>query len=580
MKIAFITAGAAGMYCGSCMKDNTLAAALGRLGHDALLIPTYTPIRTDEDDVSQQRVFFGGINVYLQQKSGLFRHTPLALRPAARHSPAAALGVAVRAEDADRSLGELTVSMLQGRDGKQRKEVRKLVDWLANDFRPDVVHPDQRAAVRARARVEGGWTGRSSGPSRGTTSSSKRCLRTTGPRCIELIRKNCESVEGYIATSRYYADFMAGYLGLPRERMHVVYPGINLKGHGGPREFRERPPYTIGYFARICPEKGFHNIVEAFSHPRQTPGAPACRLRVSGWLGENYRPYFDEQLLQSCGRRARRARSSMSTARRTRTRCGSSSRIDVLSVPTIYREPKGIYVLEALANGVPVVQPRHGAFPELIEATGGGLLVEPGRPGGTARKDCAGCSKTDLRRRLGEDGQEGGLRPVHGRDDGPGDRGGARPVSSSAGRPRILPRRSRREPAVPHHRRIEFGDTDMAGIAHFANFFRYMEAAETEFLRSHGLTVSWREGSERFGFPRVSVACDFQRPVRFEDVLDIAVTVEEVGRKSVRYRFDFSRDGKEIAVGRITAVYCRATPDHGFESAEIPPAIRDKLAGE
>src|SRR5215510_8444342 len=76
MKIAFITSGAAGMYCGSCMKDNTLVAALTALGHDALLIPTYTPIRTDEEDVSQKRVFFGGINVYLQQKLGLFRHTP------------------------------------------------------------------------------------------------------------------------------------------------------------------------------------------------------------------------------------------------------------------------------------------------------------------------------------------------------------------------------------------------------------------------------------------------------------------------------------------------------------------------
>src|SRR5437762_1513939 len=76
MKIVYITAGAAGMYCGSCMHDNTLVAALHQLGHDAILLPTYTPLRTDEEDISQQRVFFGGINVYLQQKSGLFRHTP------------------------------------------------------------------------------------------------------------------------------------------------------------------------------------------------------------------------------------------------------------------------------------------------------------------------------------------------------------------------------------------------------------------------------------------------------------------------------------------------------------------------
>jgi acyl-CoA thioester hydrolase len=128
-------------------------------------------------------------------------------------------------------------------------------------------------------------------------------------------------------------------------------------------------------------------------------------------------------------------------------------------------------------------------------------------------------------------------------------------------------------------RRVEFGDTDMAGIAHFSNFFRYMEVAETDFLLARGLSVAWEAGGQRFGFPRVSVACDFKRPVRFRDVLDIAVTVEELGRKSVRYRFDFSYKGQEVAVGRITAVCCRTTPDHGIESIEIPAEVREKLAG-
>lgn len=126
-------------------------------------------------------------------------------------------------------------------------------------------------------------------------------------------------------------------------------------------------------------------------------------------------------------------------------------------------------------------------------------------------------------------------------------------------------------------RRVEFGDTDMAGIMHFANFFRFMEAAETEFLRGLGFSVSWQDGEERRGFPRVSASCDFKSPARFEDVLDIAVTVEEVGRKSVRYRFEFTREGREIAVGRITSVYCRSASDHQFESKEIPDEIRHKL---
>ncbi|WP_020471667.1 acyl-CoA thioesterase [Zavarzinella formosa] len=129
-------------------------------------------------------------------------------------------------------------------------------------------------------------------------------------------------------------------------------------------------------------------------------------------------------------------------------------------------------------------------------------------------------------------------------------------------------------------KRVEFGDTDMAGIAHFSNFFRYMEIAETDFLHARGLSVSGVFNGLKIGFPRVAVACDFMRPARFEDVLDIDVTIEEIGRKSIRYRFNFSRDGKELAVGRITAVCCRTTADHGMESMEIPEDMRRRLEGK
>lgn len=125
-------------------------------------------------------------------------------------------------------------------------------------------------------------------------------------------------------------------------------------------------------------------------------------------------------------------------------------------------------------------------------------------------------------------------------------------------------------------RRVEFGDTDMAGIMHFANFFRFMEAAETAFLRARGLSVSWDETGERLGFPRVSAACDFTSPAKFEDVLAVAVTIERIGGRSVSYRFDFTRDSAAIAVGHITCVYCRKTAG-GIESLDIPADLRAKL---
>ena len=109
-------------------------------------------------------------------------------------------------------------------------------------------------------------------------------------------------------------------------------------------------------------------------------------------------------------------------------------------------------------------------------------------------------------------------------------------------------------------RRIEFADTDMAGIVHFANFFRFMEAAEVEFLRSRGLSVSMPWDGGRIGFPRVAASCDFVRPVTFQDVVDVAVSIVKIGRKSVTYGFEFRKDGDVLAEGQVSSVCCRVGP--------------------
>jgi glycosyltransferase involved in cell wall biosynthesis len=384
MKIAYITAGAAGMYCGSCMHDNTLVSALHALGHDALLIPTYTPIRTDEEDVSQKRIFLGGINVYLQQKLALFRHTPWILDRLwdARSLLRWVSRFAVKTDAEE--LGALTISMLKGEHGYQRKEIAKLVHWLANDVRPDIVHLTNVLLsgivheIKAHLRV----------PVLGMLQGDDVFLEALPPevrdQALELIRAHCREMDGFVATCGYYADFMAKYLQIPREKVDVVYPGLNLQGHGGLQPARDGTSFTVGYFARICPEKGLHLLAQAFRLLAQMPGQGKCLLRVSGWLGANQQSYFDDIQKQvrswglgDCFEHV--------PAPDHASKVRFMQDIDVLSVPTTYREPKGLYVLEALANGVPVVQPRHGSFPELLAATGGGLLVEPGDAADLAR---------------------------------------------------------------------------------------------------------------------------------------------------------------------------------------------------
>ncbi len=407
MRMVYITAGAGGMFCGSCLHDNTLVATLIAQGHDALLVPTYTPIRTDEPDVSQKRIFFGGINVYLEQYIPLFRHTPRLidrlfnsrglLRWAGRFA------AKTRAED----LGDLTVSMLKGEHGHQAKELTQLVDWLHAEVRPEIVNLTNVLLsglvheLKRRLRV----------PVLATLQGDDIFLEAlpqeSRERALQLIRDHCREIDGFIATSLYYADFMAEYLSIPRDKIHVVYPGLNLAGHGqlsGGRQPPERP-LTIGYFARICPEKGLHILADAFQMLKTMPDAPPCRLRVSGWLGDNHRPFFNDIQLRmnECGL-ADSFEYVESPDHLTKVQFLQS--LDVLSVPTVYREPKGLYVLEALANGVPVVQPRHGSFPELIEKTGGGLLVNPEDPEDLARGLKQLLVNADLRRELGQKGKE------------------------------------------------------------------------------------------------------------------------------------------------------------------------------
>jgi glycosyltransferase involved in cell wall biosynthesis len=404
MKIAYITAGAAGMYCGSCMRDNTLVNALNHLGHDALLVPTYTPIRTDEEDASDKHLFFGGINVYLQQKYSLFRYTPwffdalLNLRPLLRWVSRFAGGT--RAED----LGALTQSMLEGEHGHQKKEIAKLVRWLADDLRPELVNLTN-ALLCGFVR-----TFKQHHPTpvlvslQGDDIFTESLPEPYKSRCLALIRERARDIDGFLATSSYYADFMAGYFAVPREKIHVVLPGLNLRGHGGPRPPRDGEPFTVGYFARICPEKGFHKIIDAFLALRQLPDTAGVRLRVSGWLGDHQKAFFQTQVkkLEAAGL-ANDFEHVDCPDHASKVRFFQT--IDVLSVPTVYREPKGLYVLEALANGVPVVQPAHGSFPELVEITGGGLLARPDDAADLARQIHVLLHDPAQRRERGERGK-------------------------------------------------------------------------------------------------------------------------------------------------------------------------------
>ena len=424
LKIVYLTSGAGGMFCGSCMNDNALARALIALGHDVQLISLYTPIRTDVQDVSSSRIFFGGINMYLQQKVPLFRwlprwmdrvlDQPWLVRWATGH------GVSTTAKE----LGALAVSVLRGSEGFQKKEVERLVEWLAADGHPDVIHLSNILTagcvplLRQRMKV----------PVVVTLQGDDIFLRDLPEpyqsQALAEIRKLVPHVAGFVVNSQFYANFMAEYLSIPQDKFHIVPLGVETAEFGaGDREqgtgdrgeesgVRSQREPTIGYLARLAPEKGLHVLAEAFILLRKMPGMENVRLRIAGWLGSQNRKYAEEAFAKLRESGLEGAFTYVGEVNH-QEKIDFLRSVDVLAVPTTYKEPKGIFVLEALASGVPVVQPEHGSFPETLAELGGGLLHRPEDPQHLAQRLHELLSDAALRGRLGKSGQAA----VHARRD-------------------------------------------------------------------------------------------------------------------------------------------------------------------
>jgi len=403
MRVASLIAGAGGMYCGSCLRDNRLASVLLRQGRDVVLLPLYTPIRTDEHDVSAKRVYYGGLSVYLQQRSALFRRTPR-LIDRLWDAPALLRGLgrfAARTKSSE--LGAMTVSILWAERGAQVKELHKLVDGLGA-VEPSLIQvPNLMFAgvgryLREALRV----------PVLCSLAGEDIFLDSLPEphrsEAFQLIREAAVAVDGFIAPTRYYAAHAAEHFGLDGERVHYVPMGVAVDEALGGAAAAE--PFTIGYLARLCPEKGLGQLCDAFAALRAA--GRECRLRIAGYLGEGDRPFWRHTRRMLEGRGLAGAFEYLGEVD-LEGKCRFLRSLHVLSVPATYRESKGLYLLEAMACGVPVVQPVHGSFPELIEATGGGLLYEPAKPAALVQALGRMMDDPELRANLGAAGRAGVL---------------------------------------------------------------------------------------------------------------------------------------------------------------------------
>ena len=226
MSIAILAAGAGGMYCGSCLRDAALAGALKRAGQRVTLVPMYTPLKTEDASDGDAEVFYGGVNVYLQHASALFRRTPRSVDWLLDRPAVLKLAGRFGTQTPPAKLGPLTLSILRGEEGPTVKELRRLIEFLNSDVRPHIVSlPNLMFIGLARmlrrelgATVVCELTGEDL-----FLDAMNEPDRT---RCQKVIRERVGDVSAFVATSTYYADRMARYLGIERERIAVVHPGV------------------------------------------------------------------------------------------------------------------------------------------------------------------------------------------------------------------------------------------------------------------------------------------------------------------------------------------------------------------
>jgi glycosyltransferase involved in cell wall biosynthesis len=343
--------------------------------------------------------------VFLEQHVPMFRHTPALLDRLWDSNAALRLASKRQIKVDPASLGSMTVSMLKGADGYQRKEVEKMLRWLEHEPPFDAISLPFTLLIGLAKPLRDALKAPVTCTLQGEDLFLQNLPEPWRTEALDLIRRAVSHVDLFLSVSDAYVPFMADYLGIPRAKIAVVPLGISLDGHSV-KAPSTTPPFTVGFFGRIAPEKGLHLLADAYCRLRARPAVPPTRLLAGGYMLNEHRPYLDAVVasLQGAGLAGdfRYAGAPDRAGKIALLR-----EMDVMSMPATYDEPKGFTLLEAMANGVPVVQPNRGAFTEIVERTGGGLLVAKDDPDALADGLFALLTDRSRAAALGRAGAEG-----------------------------------------------------------------------------------------------------------------------------------------------------------------------------
>ena len=376
MKIVQIVPGSGNtFYCQNCMRDNSLVTALKNMGHDVVAIPMYLPLFVDDNTFDHDvPVFYGAINTYLKQVLPIYRKAPVWLERLL--DSRVLLDMAAKKAGSTNAAGleDMTISMLNGEDGNQSTELEHLVNWLRDHAKPDIVHLSNALLLGLAGRIKEELGVKIVCSLQDEHQWIDPMHEDYRDKVWDLMAEKAEHVDAFFPVSRYYSDRMHQAMRIPRDKLHVVHLGHNLDGYMA-KELPFDPP-VIGYLSRFNDDLGLDILVDAFIALKKNPQFRQTQLHLCGGYTTDDKQFYESQ------RKKLEIHNHWSDVRvyehfDKASRLEFLSNITVLSVPVPGGEAFGSYLIEAFASGVPVVQPNTGAYPEIIEMTGGGLVYNP-----------------------------------------------------------------------------------------------------------------------------------------------------------------------------------------------------------
>lgn len=382
MRIIQLTPGTGNFYCGSCLHDNALVRALRARGHDALMVPLYLPFVVEDPALAVQTpIFLGGLSVFLAQKFPRLRRVPAWLNrvfssPALLRQLARFAGMT-----SARDLGEATLSMLRGEDGRQAGELDRLIEWLRPLPSPDVICLSNSLLAGMARRLKEAFHCPIVCTLQGEAAFLDDLAAPYRQPAWDLLAQRAAEVDHFISVSHYFGEVMRERLHLDVARVTVIHPGIAVENFA-PAATAPTPP-AIGFLARMHPTKGLGTLVDAFLLLQKENTLPGLRLRIAGAQTSGDERYV-RTLAQKISAQGQTTSVDWLPNLDRAAKAEFLRSLTAFSVPATYGEAFGLYVLEAQAAGVPVVQSRHGAFPEVLALTGGGTLCAPDDPAALA----------------------------------------------------------------------------------------------------------------------------------------------------------------------------------------------------